>query len=94
MCREPEAVKGVAISANDFFASSKSQPTKAESPAKAGVKKQLEVRSSPRNNKTAAVPAAANGTKTTKKPATTYKKYDVDDDNDLDAAPNDDEPQA
>lgn len=85
---EPDAVKGTAMSANDYFASSKSKPQKADSTPKSNTKTrtQVEIRQSPRSKQPAAPPAAekaksaTNGAK--KKTTTTFSKHDLDDDED------------
>ncbi|TPX13152.1 uncharacterized protein E0L32_006352 [Thyridium curvatum] len=88
---EPASVKGVAISASDYFASSNSKATKNQTTPKAASKTQsksnLEVRSSPRTK--AAPPAAqsktstGNGQPASKKRASgSYAKYNLDDDED------------
>ncbi|PNY26994.1 Replication factor C subunit 1 [Tolypocladium capitatum] len=78
--------KGVAISANDYFASPKDDeastaatPKKAE--AKAPVKDGVPVRSSPRTKQsTSRAAPVQNGTPSKKKPVTTYKQHEADDD--------------
>ncbi|OAQ72974.1 chromosome transmission fidelity factor [Pochonia chlamydosporia 170] len=81
--------QGVAISADDYFASSKkttdpknSTPKKASS--KAQVKDEMPVRSSPRNKQPVpkSEPVVQNGSPPKKKPTTSYKKHHLDDDDD------------
>ncbi|KAG8405325.1 DNA replication factor C complex subunit Rfc1 [Metarhizium acridum] len=77
--------QGVAISADDYFASSKKganskQSTPKKGSYKAPVKEQIPVRASPRNKKPGA--AVQNGSPAKKKPTTSYKKHHVDDDDD------------
>ncbi|KAM7206344.1 replication factor C subunit 1 [Rhypophila sp. PSN 637] len=84
---EPEAVKGVEISASKYFGSSKTKPADTQTTPKAASKTRVvadvPVRVSPRTKAPArpvAEPpkAAKNGTK--KKPTAAYRKHDVDDD--------------
>ncbi|EOO00070.1 putative replication factor c subunit 1 protein [Phaeoacremonium minimum UCRPA7] len=85
---EPDAVKGTAISANDYFASSKAKPQKVDGTPKSATKTrtQVEIRQSPRSKQPAAPPAAdtaksaTNGIK--KKATTTFHKHGLDDDED------------
>ncbi|KHO01995.1 DNA replication factor C, large subunit [Metarhizium album ARSEF 1941] len=81
--------RGVAISADDYFASSnkranskQSTPKKASS--KAPLKEEVPVRASPRNRKPAVKLEVAllNGTPPKKKPTTSHQKHHADDDND------------
>ena len=86
-----EPVKGVAISASDYFASSGSGDKKAQPTPKAAskIKSEVEIRTSPRTKgKTAADASPAVAPKATKKapsapapkkPVTSHKKYDSDD---------------
>ncbi|KAL8336156.1 hypothetical protein RB601_000132 [Gaeumannomyces tritici] len=83
-----EPVKGVAISASDYFASSASGDKKAQPTPKAAskIKSEIEIRISPRTKeKTTADPTPDVAPKTTKKapaskkPVTSYKKHDSDD---------------
>ncbi|KAK4067887.1 hypothetical protein Trihar35433_6447 [Trichoderma harzianum] len=93
--RETEP-KGVAISADDYFASSKdSKPVKAsqtpkKSSSKVIIEAEVPVRSSPRTKKTIAKPAAPKDedededvAPRSKKARTSYKAPPVDDDNDV-----------
>ncbi|KFH48661.1 Replication factor C subunit-like protein [Hapsidospora chrysogenum ATCC 11550] len=92
--------KGVEISTDDYFSSSKgtkaskSEPSKRTEP-KSQVKAEFPVRSSPRGKQAppgAAAPAK-NGTPTKKRPMTSYKKHDIHDDEDayMDDGDEDDE---
>lgn len=89
-----DELRGVAISADDYFASSKnSKPSTSSTPKKPAAKTEVPFRSSPRNkaatskadSKTASKPAAAakNGTVPAKRKAyTSYTSHALDDDDD------------
>ncbi|KAJ9141837.1 Replication factor C subunit 1 [Pleurostoma richardsiae] len=86
---EPEPVKGVNISANDYFASSKSKNQNTQSTPKSEAKKsfkpEVEIRQSPRSKQSAsrqAAKPAPNGRNGTKKATTSYQRHDLNDDND------------
>ena len=79
--------KGVAISADDYFASAKAgksvkADTAKKTEVKTSVKDEAPVRSSPRTKQSAPKAAAPvpNGTPTEKKPVTSYKQMKTDDD--------------
>ncbi|KAF4123839.1 replication factor C subunit 1 [Geosmithia morbida] len=76
-------LKGVAITADDYFASSKDSKSAKAGPAKksdpkASVKTEVPVRASPRGKR--AVAPAQDDTPAKKRPAGNYKKHEADDD--------------
>ncbi|KAF4997314.1 hypothetical protein FDECE_12102 [Fusarium decemcellulare] len=82
-----EEPKGVAISADDYFASTKgSKTTSSATPKKPAAKSDVPVRSSPRAKPAASKPAAASVKNDTapakRKPTTSYSRHAVDDDAD------------
>ncbi|KAF5680643.1 replication factor C subunit 1 [Fusarium denticulatum] len=94
---EEEETKGVAISADDYFASTKnSKPTSSATPKKPAAKPDIPVRSSPRGKPNASKPAAiAKNDKApaTRKSTTSYSRHNADQDSDayMDDGDNDDE---
>ncbi|KAI1065008.1 hypothetical protein LB507_000066 [Fusarium sp. FIESC RH6] len=77
--------KGVAISADDYFASNKtSKPTKSATPKKPAAKAEAPVRSSPRGKAAAAKPSAPakNGKSATRKTTTSHSNHAADQDSD------------
>lgn len=76
---------GVAISADDYFASTKSsKPSSSATPKKPAAKSDVPIRASPRGKPATAKPAAPakNGTVPAKRKTTTYSHHAVDDDAD------------
>ncbi|KAG5764276.1 hypothetical protein H9Q72_007637 [Fusarium xylarioides] len=92
-----EETKGVAISADDYFASTKnSKPTSSATPKKPAAKPDIPVRSSPRGKPTATKPAATaknDKAPATRKSTTSYSRHDADQDSDayMDDGDDDDE---
>ncbi|KAI1022808.1 hypothetical protein LB503_000634 [Fusarium chuoi] len=92
-----EETKGVAISADDYFASTKnSKPTSSATPKKSAVKPDIPVRSSPRGKPTASKPAATaknEKASATRKSTTSYSRHNADQDSDayMDDGDDDDE---
>ncbi|TVY69924.1 Replication factor C subunit 1 [Fusarium oxysporum f. sp. cubense] len=92
-----EETKGVAISADDYFASAKNnKPTSSATPKKPAAKPDIPVRSSPRGKPTASKPAAPvkNGkAPATRKSTTSYSRHNADQDSDayMDDGDEDDE---
>lgn len=91
--KKPSEPQGVAVSADDYFASEhfssnkKGKTTKPGAPSDASsqIKKEVPVRSSPRGKQTAAkptAPAPTNGTSTKRKATQSYKGYKDNDDED------------
>ncbi|RKL33581.1 Replication factor C subunit 1 [Fusarium proliferatum] len=98
---EEEETKGVAISADDYFASTKnSKPTSSATPKKSATKPaakpDIPVRSSPRGKPTASKPATTaknDKTPATRKSTTSYSRHNADQDSDayMDDGDDDDE---
>ncbi|KAF5703296.1 replication factor C subunit 1 [Fusarium globosum] len=92
-----EETKGVAISADDYFASTKnSKPTSSATPKKSAAKPDIPVRSSPRGKPTASKPAATaknDKAPATRKSTTSYSRHNADQDSDayMDDGDDDDE---
>ncbi|KAF5965928.1 replication factor C subunit 1 [Fusarium coicis] len=94
---EEEETKGVAISADDYFASTKnSKPTSSATPKKPAAKPDIPVRSSPRGKPTASKLAAIaknDKASATRKSTTSYSRHNADQDSDayMDDGDDDDE---
>ncbi|KLO96422.1 replication factor C protein [Fusarium fujikuroi] len=92
-----EETKGVAISADDYFASTKnSKPTSSATPKKSAAKPDIPVRSSPRGKPTASKPATTaknDKAPATRKSTTSYSRHNADQDSDayMDDGDDDDE---
>ncbi|KAI1031367.1 hypothetical protein LB504_000686 [Fusarium proliferatum] len=92
-----EETKGVAISADDYFASTKNnKPTSSATPKKSAAKPDIPVRSSPRGKPTASKPAATaknDKAPTTRRSTTSYSRHNADQDSDayMDDGDDDDE---
>ncbi|CVL13422.1 related to replication factor C protein [Fusarium proliferatum] len=92
-----EETKGVAISADDYFASAKnSKPTSSATPKKSAAKPDIPVRSSPRGKPTASKPATTaknDKAPATRKSTTSYSRHNADQDSDayMDDGDDDDE---
>ncbi|CVK84078.1 related to replication factor C protein [Fusarium mangiferae] len=92
-----EETKGVAISADDYFASTKNnKPTSSATPKKSAAKPDIPVRSSPRGKPTASKPAATaknDKAPATRRSTTSYSRHNADQDSDayMDDGDDDDE---